>query len=222
MEDTALAFDGAMYGALLRHRRMELGYRKASEFVSDLKEVGYAVSIPALYRIERGEQEPTVAFIASANLILYGDATCPILIKSCIPQEWVDPASSDDVLRVLKKNGLLSVLANNESDEIAKRAADYNRAMEELSALDFEVFPNSHCTDDQLFITVATGRYDDEWEDLESVEITEPGDIERAVVSFLKRHEYRLPGEEIVKLVDYAYRKIMPQLKLHMEHWDEG
>lgn len=215
------SFDCAMYGALLRHKRMEIGYRKADDFVADLKEVGYSISRAALYRIERGEQEPPVSFFAAANLVLYGRVDELDLIESCMPQGWFDPLESDDVLRVLKGNGVLKRLAQTQSTSVEQRAAAYEEIMNRLNAFDFSVWKNGSSTDDRLCITVAEGAPGEIIGNAESYEIDEKEDIERAVLNFLKNYGYELPGREIVKLVDYANRKIGPELEWYIERWSE-
>lgn len=216
--DNNVSFEKRMYGALLRHKRMETGYRKVDEFVEDLNAIGCSISKAALYRIERGEQEPPIGFWLASNLVLQGDIGSLDLVKPCIPLDWVDPVSSDEAMRILKKNRLLHrVLAPDACEE--SKADRYDAIMSGLNSYDFEVFPNGNCDEDHLYITVATG-YDfasEEFDDLESFEITDPEDIERAVISFLKRHAYQLDGAEVEKLVNHAERKVMPALAQYIE-----
>ncbi len=72
------AFEKTMYGALLRQKRIEVGYRKAEEFVADLDAIGFKISRAALYRIERGEQEPTASFLIASSILLFGETICPL------------------------------------------------------------------------------------------------------------------------------------------------
>lgn len=207
------SFEKGIYGALLRNRRMELGYRKAEDFIEDLHLIGCDVSRAALYRIERGEQEPPINFFLASNLILCGQLNSLDLINPCIPSEWIDPIDSDIMMRLMKKNDLLKNLLN-ESDDSPSKAARYDDIMDGLNSYDFEIFPNGSCDENHLYITIATGYAHEleEYDDLESFEIQDPEDIERAVIGFLKRHNYSLEGSEIEKLVQYGERKILPIL----------
>lgn len=223
--DNRTTFDCRMYGALLRHKRMEVGYRKADDFVADLKEIGYFISRAALYRVERGEQEPPIGFIAASNLVLFGSIRSVELIEPCVPQGWCEPPSSDEVMRVLKKNGALSRLVRADDKDTAARAAAYEMALDGLNAYDFNVFVNAHSTDDELYMSVAIGAdecSESGWVDCESYEVNASEDIERAVINFLKTYGYELPGTEVVKLVDYAYRKVGPVLAEYEKHWAEN
>lgn len=215
------SFDGQMYGALLRHKRMEVGYRRADQFVGDLRSVGCNVSKAALYRIERGEQEPTVGFFMASNLILFGDMCSSNLAKACVPESWDSPALSDELMRIMKRNGLLDkVLGTGQKAE--SRADFYEEIMNGLSSYDFEVFPNSQSDEEHLYVTVATGynhEYE-EYEELESFEIKDADDIERAVLSFLKRHDFQLSGIEAEKLVRHAKRRVLPELTEYQQAWN--
>ena len=215
-----VTFEKQMYGALLRHKRMEIGYRKVDQFAADLNAIGCTVSKAALYRIERGEQEPPSEFLLASNLILTGDTNSRELIDPCIPTCWSNPEDSDEVMRILKRNGLLNKVLGFEKKDDSK-AAYYDSIMAELNSYDFEVFINSRSNEDHLYITVATG-YNfemEEFDDLEGFEISVPEDIERAVIGFLKRHAYQLDGSEVEKLVKHAERKILPVLEEYMETW---
>lgn len=223
--DSRTTFDCRMYGALLRHKRMEVGYRKADDFVADLGEIGYSISRAALYRVERGEQEPPIGFIAASNLVLFGAIGSVELIEPCVPQGWCEPSSSDEVMRVLKKNGALSRLVQADDKNTAVRAKAYEMALDGLNAYDFNVFVNARSTDDELYMSVSIGPdefIDDGWADCESYEVNDREDIERAVINFLKTCGYELPGTEVVKLVDYAYRKVGPVLAEYEKHWAEN
>lgn len=222
VEETT-SFEKNMYGALLRNKRLGAGYRKADDFIKDLHLIGCKVSKAALYRIERGEQEPPIDFLLAANLILFGDLYSQEILNACIPSRWNDPLNSDDILRILKKNGLLGNLLNKQENSLS-RAAFYDEMMSGLNSFDFEVFTNGNCDENHLYITVATG-YDsdmEEYEDLESFEIRYPEEIERAIISFLKRHNYRLEGSEIEKLVKHGERKILPVLADYAKDWNSA
>ncbi|WP_270296729.1 hypothetical protein [Eggerthella sinensis] len=215
------SFEKTVYGALLRNKRIKAGYRKADDFIKDLHLAGCKVSKAALYRIERGEQEPPVDFLLAANLILFGDLYSQEILSACIPDAWNDPLNSDDVLRILKKNSLLGNLLSKPENSVS-RAALYDEIMSGLNSFDFEVFTNAHCDENHLYMTVATGYNSDmeEYEELESFEIRYPEEIERAIISFLKRHDYRLEGSEVEKLVKYGERKILPALADYTKEWN--
>lgn len=211
-------FDRRMYGALLRHMRMESGYRKGEDFTADLSEIGLDIPVATLYRYERGEQEPTFEFISAANLLLFGDAHSDEITGPCIAEDWSQPSSSDAVMRVLKRSGALNRLPNKSSMISADRAAHYDKIMSSTNSYDFEIFPNGHCTDDELHMTVRYGDFDEslpEMAEMESYQIEGPEDIERAVINFLKSHDFNIPGEEIDKLIQYGNRRMRAQLEAY-------
>lgn len=206
------AFEKAMYGALLRQKRIEIGYRKAENFVADLEAIGYKMSRAALYRIERGEQEPTASFLVASSILLYGETLCSDLINPCIPQGWADPLSSDSIMRIIKKNKVLESRRPRQTSDASERAARYDEIMNGLTSYDFDVFPNGNCDEDHMYISVAYGPKIGEYSDIESYEINDKEDIEHAILNFLKAYEYDLPGSEIVKLVDHSMKKLKPTL----------
>ena len=155
--ETQPAFEKAMYGALLRQKRIEMGYRKAEDFVADLEAIGFKISRAALYRIERGEQEPTASFLIASSILLFGETICSDLLNPCIPQEWADPLSSDAIMRIIGRNGVLASRKTRRNASMAERAARYDEIMSSLSSFDFDVFANSRCDDEHMFITVAYG-----------------------------------------------------------------
>lgn len=211
--ETQPAFEKAMYGALLRQKRIEMGYRKAEDFVADLEAIGFKISRAALYRIERGEQEPTASFLIASSILLFGETICSDLLNPCIPQEWADPLSSDAIMRIIGRNGVLASRKTRRNASMAERAARYDEIMSSLSSFDFDVFANSRCDDEHMFITVAYGAGGDEYGDLESYEITSREDVERAILNYLKAYGYELPGIEIAKLVDHSMKRLEPTLE---------
>lgn len=210
-------FSRSMYGALLRFQRIEAGYRKGDDFIRDLAVLGIDVPVATLYRIERGDQEPTFAFISAANLVLFGDVHSGEITDACLPEEWVNPDSSENVMRILSRNGALKRAANSSKEDYEK-AKYYESIMHTINSFDFDVFPNGHCDEDHLYMTVRYGEYDELYPDdamMESYEIINREDIERAIINFLKTNELMLSGEEIVNLVKYGERKMADQLKAY-------
>ena len=64
-------FDKVAYGVRLCVLRKKRGYRRGKDFCSDVKEqTGLDIDINVLYRIERGEQAPTVDQILAFNFVL--------------------------------------------------------------------------------------------------------------------------------------------------------
>lgn len=211
-------FSRSMYGALLRYQRLEAGYRKGDDFVSDLAALGIDVPVATLYRIERGDQEPTFAFISAANLLLFGNVHSGSITNPCLPVEWVRPDTSENVMRVLSRNGALERGADRSGGEDAERAKYYEEIMSTTNSFDFDIFPNGHCDEDHLYMTIRYGEYDELYPEdtvMESYEIIDREDIERSIINFLKTNELVLSGEEIVNLVKYGERKMADQLKAY-------
>lgn len=211
-------FDKRMYGALLRHMRMEAGYRKGEDFIADLSELGLSIPVATLYRYERGEQEPTFEFISAVNLLLFGNAHSDEITGSCISEDWTQPSSSDTVMRVLKRSGALNRLPNKSGIAAADRAAHYDKIMSSTNSYDFKIFPNLNCTDDELHMTVRYGAFNEElpeMSEMESYQIECSEDVERAIINFLKSHDFDISGEEIDKLVQYGNRRMQPQLEAY-------
>ena len=182
------------------------------EFVADLDAIGFKISRAALYRIERGEQEPTASFLIASSILLFGETICPDLLNPCIPQEWADLLSSDAIMRIIGRNGVLASRKTKRNASIAERAARYDEIMNSLSSFDFNVFANRRCDDEHMFITVAYGAGGDEYGDLESYEITNREDVERAILNYLKAYGTS-SGVEIAKLVDHSMKRLEPTLE---------
>lgn len=213
-EETNYLFDKKMYGALLRLYRLEAGYKKIDDFLSALLVAGVDVPKATLYRIERGDQEPSIAFVLITNLLLLGNVHSGKIIDCCVSESWITPEKSSDITRELKRSGVLRRNEIGNGVSTADKAAYYDQLMYSMCAFDFDVFANGNCTDDRLFISVRYGLEDEcGIEDIESYEIYEFDDIERSIIHFLKGHQFELPGEEIVKLVQYGQRKLMPMLE---------
>ncbi|MEY8460121.1 hypothetical protein AALA69_03205 [Eggerthellaceae bacterium 24-137] len=208
------AFDRKMYGALLRHRRMEGGYKKVEDFIDALLDIGLDIPKATLYRIERGDQEPAFAFISAANLVLFGDVHSGIITDSCIPEEWSSPEDSDAVMRVLRKGGVIQKYSDN-SASASERARYYEELLKSTNSYDFDVFPNNSCTKDDLFMTVRYGYGDPgmaDPDDIESYQITDLEDVERSILNFIKCRDFDISGEEIDRLIKYGQRKMKPHL----------
>ncbi|TNU89038.1 helix-turn-helix transcriptional regulator [Eggerthella lenta] len=87
--------DLSLYGALLKRARLNLGYRRAEDFVAAMKCVtGYDVSKDIVYRMENGKKEPTINFMIAMNLMLGLPATDFSMAEMCIPKEWNDLSES--------------------------------------------------------------------------------------------------------------------------------
>ncbi|MCI8469343.1 MAG: helix-turn-helix domain-containing protein [Eggerthellaceae bacterium] len=210
-------FNRSMYGALLRYQRTEAGYRKGDEFVADLSALGLKVPVATLYRIERGEQEPGYSFIAAVNLLLFGDAHSGAIIDSCIPEAWTEPEASSDIMRALSRSGALSRIKENGKED-RELEEYYDHVLSGINSYDFDVFPNGKCDEDHLYMTVRYGAFDEEFPEnavMESYEITDPGDVERSIINFLKSYHFNLPGKEVLDLVRYGERKMKEQLEAY-------
>lgn len=213
-EETNYLFDKRMYGALLRLYRLEAGYKKIDDFLNALSVAGVDMSKATLYRIERGDQEPSIAFALATNLLLLGNIYNGKIIDSCIPESWIMPEKSLGIIHELKRSGVLRRRQDDDGAEMVDKAAYYDQLMSSPSSFDFDVFANNNCTDDRLFISVRYGLGDEcGYEDVESYEISGYDDIERSIVHFLKARQFTLPGEEIVKLIQYGQRKLVPLLE---------
>ena len=76
--------DWSRYGTLIRMRRYERGYRKGSDFIKAFQEI-LPMSLPTLYKIERGNQPPSVEQYLSLNDFLFGSPILPEdVFKLCL------------------------------------------------------------------------------------------------------------------------------------------
>lgn len=83
------SIDRELFGMLVRRNRLNLGYRKAEEFVKIMEKVtGYALSRDGLYRIETGKSTPTIDFIIAFNIMMGKPAFDSTLLDMCLPNEW--------------------------------------------------------------------------------------------------------------------------------------
>ena len=77
-------FDKAAYGVRLRVKRKKHGYRRGKDFCSDVKkQTGLDIDTDVLYRIERGEQAPTVDQIFAFNFVLKYGEVCKLPLLQC-------------------------------------------------------------------------------------------------------------------------------------------
>ena len=85
------SLDLAMLGARIRIARIDIGYRKASDFVERMKEkTDYVLSQDALYRIETGKQEPSLSLYCAINLTLGRPMLDDDLLRGSITYHWIN------------------------------------------------------------------------------------------------------------------------------------
>ncbi len=90
-DDFAPTIDLELFGMLARRARLNLGYRRAEDFVQAMKDVtGFDISKASLYRIESGKMEPSINFLIALNIMRGNLLTDTDLVKMCIPKEWND------------------------------------------------------------------------------------------------------------------------------------
>ena len=70
-------FNWKRYGSLIRMRRYEMGYRHGDNFIKNFHEKLPTMSCQTLYKIERGDQSPSVEQFISLNESLYGSPIPP-------------------------------------------------------------------------------------------------------------------------------------------------
>lgn len=85
------AIDKELFGMLVRRNRLNLGYRRAEDFVNIMEMItGYSISKDALYRIETGKATPTIDFLVAFNIMLGKPAFDTSIIEMCLPKSWSD------------------------------------------------------------------------------------------------------------------------------------
>ena len=90
-KDFEPTIDLFLFGAFIKRERLNLGYRKAEDFVYVMKtKTGYEISKDILYRIEKGKRIPDINFIAAFNIMLGRKPTDMTIVEACTPQEWKD------------------------------------------------------------------------------------------------------------------------------------
>lgn len=207
-------FDRAIYGAILRQRRIAAGYRKAEDFISDLETIGLSVPKARVYRIERGDQAPPIEFILASNLLLCGDAFSSEIIEYCVEGKLKDPWGDAEIARMLAKH---NIAKTSFESALAKRLneTDYESLLEKPSWFDYKVFVNDHTSKEGLFISIADADHDfDDFDPLGDSFASYPivciDDIEKAVIQHLKKDNVRLPNNDIKKLIEYAAKVVAP------------
>lgn len=84
-------FDWALYGALIRHRRNELGIKKAADFSDAVyRRTRVRISRDSIYKIEQGRQVPDAVQFMAVNMALFGQAwpDWRISLEQCMSPEW--------------------------------------------------------------------------------------------------------------------------------------
>lgn len=90
-EDFEPTIDLTLFGALLKRARLNLGYRRAEDFVDAMKKAtGYDVSKDIVYRMESGKKEPSVNFIIALNIMMGNSLSDYSMVEMCVPKEWKD------------------------------------------------------------------------------------------------------------------------------------
>ncbi|MEG1827730.1 MAG: hypothetical protein RRZ85_06235 [Gordonibacter sp.] len=88
-DEAAPMFDWALYGMVVRKRRIELGYKKAEHFAASMwRRVRFAISRDSLYKIEQGKQVPTGTQVLAINMALYGQPFPAELFDICAMPAW--------------------------------------------------------------------------------------------------------------------------------------
>jgi len=82
-------FDWALYGMLVRRKRLDLGFRKAEEFAASIwRRTRVHISRDTLYKIEQGNQIPDAEQFMAINLalgrVLFDAPTADL----CLSPEW--------------------------------------------------------------------------------------------------------------------------------------
>lgn len=81
--------DWGLYGALVRNRRIKLGFKTAESFSAPLwQRTRVYISRDALYKIEQGRTPDAQQFMA-LNLVLFNDFfPMDRIIRACMSTEW--------------------------------------------------------------------------------------------------------------------------------------
>lgn len=82
-------FDWALYGMVIRKRRLELGYKKAEHFARSVwRRTRFDISRDSLYKIEQGKQVPTGMQVLALNMSLFGSPFPEELFEICASRTW--------------------------------------------------------------------------------------------------------------------------------------
>ncbi len=89
ISETFQQFDWALYGMIVRKRRVELGYKKAEHFAASVwRRVRFEISRDSLYKIEQGKQVPTGMQVIALNMALFGQPFPEELFEICASRGW--------------------------------------------------------------------------------------------------------------------------------------
>lgn len=82
--------DWGLYGAMIRHARIKLGYKTAESFSPSLwRRTRVYISRDVLYKIESGKQVPDTLQFMALNIALFGEFfPIPKVISTCMGAEW--------------------------------------------------------------------------------------------------------------------------------------
>lgn len=84
-----------LYGALVKKARLDLGYRKAEDFVDAMERMtGYKTSKDILYRIESGKREPSANFMVALNIMRGKPLLDNSILEMSLPREWMKLGTS--------------------------------------------------------------------------------------------------------------------------------
>lgn len=150
-------FDWALYGMLLRKKRLDLGFRKAEEFAASIwRRTRVRISRDTLYKIEQGKQIPDAEQFMAINLalsqVLFDTQTADLclspewrgIVGSCIPETWKEE-NAEAAWQQKTGVGDLSAFHSELSD--GELLALYDASASEIASDDAELF--SAATDDK-------------------------------------------------------------------------
>lgn len=83
--------DLGLLGALIRHARVEVGFKTAEDFAAAITEAGgYPVSKETIYKIEGGKQEPKLGLYLAMRRVLhpYEEPLYDKLMGPAIGTDW--------------------------------------------------------------------------------------------------------------------------------------
>lgn len=99
MPEEKEVIDWSLFGAVLRHMRIEAGFKTAEEFAEVItKSTNYPVSKETIYKIEGGRQEPKLGLYLAIKRALspYIEPEYDKALKISVCNDWQYPLS--DVL----------------------------------------------------------------------------------------------------------------------------
>lgn len=92
--------DYGLLGALLRHKRQQIGFKRAEDFAKAITElVGYPVSKETIYKVESARQRPSIDLYLAMMRVLEpdGDYSFDGLIDMALPNEWSTPLCEGNI-----------------------------------------------------------------------------------------------------------------------------